>query len=332
MLAHGHPNEPDAVQMRLNVNNPQLLKALKLDPYVRVQTVCSASADLTADCETHSSEWTSISSDSNTWAEEECTESHPYLVGARCATSNGLPTPAAAGPDATTPEIDAPSGPEVTDADSSERDQSEPNSCDLTTYPAATGATTTAAGQTSAKVYSPDGSVIASVVANGTGCPAGTWKSEISDDGTTFTTTFNAYKAIVQPGDAIDVKDCQLSVQVQGAAATSYALESFTFNGLSKISEGVTADLSSKYYMQGAPLAGVETKETLSASSPEQFSHVTALAPDQIVWSECNAPRDLEISTRVVLKNNEDASGTGTVNVGDASGATLVVKLANRGC
>jgi hypothetical protein len=243
MLAHGHPNEPDAVQMRLNVSNPQLLKALKLDPYVRVQTVCSASADLTADCETHSSEWTSISSDSNTWAEEECTESHPYLVGARCATSNGLPTPAAAGPDATTPEIDAPSGPEVTDVDSSERDQSEPDSCDLTTYPAATGATTTAAapGQTSAEVYSPDGSVIASVVANGTGCPAGTWKSEISDDGTTFTTTFNAYKAIVQPGDAIDVKDCQLSVQVQGAAATSYALESFTFNGLSKISEGVTA-------------------------------------------------------------------------------------------
>lgn len=330
MLAHGHPNEPDAVQVRLNVSNPQLLKALKLEPYVRVQTVCSASPDLTTDCETHSSEWKSITSNSDTWPEEECSESHPYLVGARCATSNGLPTPAVAAPDASTPDIDEPSGPEVSDTDSSDRDQSESNSCDLTTYPAATSAVMPA--DTSAKVYSSNGTVITNVVANGTGCPAGTWKSEISDDGTTFTTTFHAYKATVQRGDAIDVKDCQLSVQVKGAAGTSYALDSLTFNGVSKLSEGVTADLSTKYYVQGAPLAGVENKETLSGTSPAQFSHVTALAPDELVWSECNAPRDLEINTRVVLKNNEDASGTGTVNVDEAAGATLVVKLANRGC
>ena len=48
-------------------------------------------------------------------------------------------------------------------------------------------------------VPNPSGAYFASVTANGTGCPAGTWDAAISPDGKAFTVTFASYEAIVNP-------------------------------------------------------------------------------------------------------------------------------------
>jgi hypothetical protein len=76
------------------------------------------------------------------------------------------------------------------------------------------------------EVKAPSGVAIADVVANGSGCPAGTWATDNSDDGTTFTMTFDAYEARVEPGSALSVKDCQLAIQLRNVQGVSYAVES----------------------------------------------------------------------------------------------------------
>lgn len=266
------------------------------DLRVRIEQECKAAEDASESVWPYTA-WLPI--DANSDHLIQCPDSHPYMVKARCTTHFGE------GPEARDPEgLDIP---------------------DIDTDPAVHEDVAAERFE----VYSPSRTAIAEVTANGTGCPAGTWNSEISDDGKTFKTAFSAYKASIGVGDAIDVKDCQLSLRVRNAENTSYALDSFTFDAFYRLDTGVTADVTSKHYIQGDPANSITTGERLAGPAANTYSHFSGAGD---LATECGEPRDLEILTRVVLKNNQGATAKGSVNVEDAAGATLVVKLASTDC
>src|SRR5215468_1810753 len=80
-------------------------------------------------------------------------------------------------------------------------------------------------------VPNPSGAYFASITANGTGCPAGTWGADISPDGKAFTVTFSQYEAVVQPGSAFSVKDCTIAIKLKTPEGFSFSVSSFHYQG-----------------------------------------------------------------------------------------------------
>ncbi|RYG71765.1 DUF4360 domain-containing protein, partial [bacterium] len=64
------------------------------------------------------------------------------------------------------------------------------------------------------EVQNPNGVYFASVTANGTGCPAGSWEANIDPAGETFTLTFSAYETSLAPTERLSVKDCQIGIKL----------------------------------------------------------------------------------------------------------------------
>src|SRR5262245_46597412 len=80
-------------------------------------------------------------------------------------------------------------------------------------------------------VPNPSGAYFASVTANGTGCSAGTWDAAISPDGKAFTVTFSSYEAILNPGSAFAIKDCNLAIDLRSPSGLSFSVGSFHYQG-----------------------------------------------------------------------------------------------------
>lgn len=113
-------------------------------------------------------------------------------------------------------------------------------------------------------VPNPSGSYFASVTANGTGCPAGTWDAAISSDGQTFTLRFSQYETSLNPGQVIAAKDCQLAIKLHSPQGLSYSVSSFYYSGYGFLdAPGMTGRQTAKYYFQGNPVASSENRSDL---------------------------------------------------------------------
>jgi hypothetical protein len=168
------------------------------------------------------------------------------------------------------------------------------------------------------------------VRANGTGCPAGTWRSEVSEDGTTFSIMFDQYEASVGAGSAFSIKDCTLGIQL--APGSSYAVESFTYRGDASLAAGQRATFSANYWFQGTPAENRDIASDLSGPLDNPFMFVDAPAVEELQFSPCGVQRDLNVTTRVVLRNAPGGSSAGSLVLDSAEGAGLEIKLAQRGC
>jgi hypothetical protein len=153
------------------------------------------------------------------------------------------------------------------------------------------------------------------VRANGTGCPAGTWDSQIAPDGASITVTLRSYDLSVQRGDAFSIADCTFSVQVGDAAGYAFTLERVTSSGAASADgAGLTAEESVKYYFQGNPLANeTHSKQLASGSTDAGTAFENAIDSETTVWSRCGGGRDLNVIDRWTLRNNADKSGAGHV-------------------
>ena len=82
------------------------------------------------------------------------------------------------------------------------------------------GALPALASTPAAQASVPDSSrsTFKAVGTEGTGCPAGTSETSIADDGLTFTTTFSAYEATIEPGEQQSSRECKLTIKVHTPA------------------------------------------------------------------------------------------------------------------
>jgi hypothetical protein len=155
------------------------------------------------------------------------------------------------------------------------------------------------------------------VRANGTGCPNDkTWESKVSPDGTSAMVELRAYDVSVSRGEAFAIEDCVLSVQIGDSAGYAYTLESFESSGYASVrSAGVRGEESVKYYFQGNPVASESrTKEFASGTTGAPYTFSNQFAGESAVWSPCGGGRDLNVLSRVVLRNNPEKTGQGYIS------------------
>lgn len=179
----------------------------------------------------------------------------------------------------------------------------------------------------------PNDVYFAEVLANGTGCPAGTWNTAIAEDGKVFTTTFSAYEAVLEENQAYAVADCQLAIKLHSPQGMSYSVQSFYYSGYSFLEEGVSGKQTARYYFQGNPVDSGNAHTDLVGPYDDGylFQDDVEIA-DTVVWSPCGTQRDLNILTRLRLTNSRPRR-SGYMNLSAVDGsAKLVLKLAWKSC
>jgi hypothetical protein len=173
----------------------------------------------------------------------------------------------------------------------------------------------------------------AEVTANGTGCPAGTWTTTISDDGKTFTTIFSAYETFLEPGQTITIKDCQLGITLRSPQGLSFAVDSFYYQGYAFLDAGLTGRQTANYYFMGNPLNHAELRTDLRGPYDDSYLFQDAVGIADLVWSPCGVNRNLNVTTRLRVQNNPRRTGTGYMNLTSIDATSrLVFRLAWRSC
>jgi hypothetical protein len=153
------------------------------------------------------------------------------------------------------------------------------------------------------------------VVANGTGCPAGSWDAAISPDGQAFTVSFSQYETMVNPGQALSIKDCTLGIDLVSPNGLTFAVNSFYYQGYALLDQpGMTAKQTAKYYFQGNPVGSREYGSDMTGPFDNSYLFTDNVGVVDLVWSPCGVTRRLTAQTRLVLRNNPQSSGTGYLN------------------
>jgi Domain of unknown function (DUF4360) len=171
-------------------------------------------------------------------------------------------------------------------------------------------------------VPNPNGSYFASVTANGTGCPVGSWDASIAADGQTFTVRFSAYEASVNPGILLSVKDCQLAINLHSPQGLSYSVGEIFYSGYAFLDRaGMTGRQTAKYYFQGNPVASSDGRSTLTGPKDDAYTFNDNVGIADLVWSKCGVDRNLNVQTRLTLQNDAAKSGTGYLNTSAVDGS-----------
>lgn len=173
----------------------------------------------------------------------------------------------------------------------------------------------------SVDVPNPSGAYFARITANGTGCKPGTWTAEISPDGKAFTVAFGEYEAMVEPGQAMAIKDCTLSIGLHSPSGLSFAVSSFHYQGYALLdSPSMSARQTAKYYFQGNPVPAQENRSDMRGPFDDSYVFSDRLLTGDFVWSPCGVERNLNAQTRIVLRNNPRKTGSGYLNTTSVDG------------
>ena len=167
----------------------------------------------------------------------------------------------------------------------------------------------------------------ASITANGTGCPDGSWDVGISPDGQTFTLAFSAYEAQVTSGQAVDMKNCTLDVNLaskdSSADGLSFAVASFYYQGYILLDQGMVARQSASYYFdeEGDHDEHDQSENNVTGPFDNSYLFQNDLQAGRQVWSRCGAADTLHIKTQIMLRNNPQNSGDGYINHSTVDGS-----------
>jgi hypothetical protein len=184
-------------------------------------------------------------------------------------------------------------------------------------------------GPGSQTVVQPQGVYFASVNANGSGCPAGTWTVAISPDGQTFTLIFSAYEARITRGEVLAMKDCTLDLQLASVDGQNimFTIGSFYYQGYVALEDGMSARQRADYSFWAPSLSGVysmisgvtSSQNNLAGPVNESFIYTDDVGLNQ--WSPCSPLTRLRVSTSLALQNNPSLSGDGYANSSTVDGS-----------
>jgi hypothetical protein len=200
------------------------------------------------------------------------------------------------------------------------------------TDPAGSSVTNNAVFAQEAITPDPNTTYFTKVIANGTGCPKGSWNARISDDGLVFTATFSAYVAELSPNVSMAVQNCQLAIGLHTPAGRSFSVASMYFSGYALLEPGVVGRQTASYYFQGKPVEAKNGRNDTIGPYDADFVFQDDVEIQDAVWSPCGLERDLTVNTRIVLQNTTVPGGSGYMNLASADGTALIVKFSSRSC
>lgn len=179
----------------------------------------------------------------------------------------------------------------------------------------------------------PNDSYFASVTANGTGCPAGTWETNLSPDGQTFTTTFNKFEVEVDKSKTVSIKDCQLNIKLHSPQGLQYAVQEFFYGGYVFLEDGVQLRQIANYYFSGAPDEGGEARSDVTGPYDDTILVEDKRREGQLVWQSCGIERNLQVRSTLRLLNTSNPRRAGYANIAAVDATNkLVFKLAWKKC
>lgn len=153
------------------------------------------------------------------------------------------------------------------------------------------------------------------VVANGTGCPPGTWKTATSPDGFQFRTTFSSFEVTVQDGQSVAIKDCNLTVRMHSEVPFSFAVSGLVYSGYAFLESGVRGRQTVKAYFHGVPASMSDEHRTdLTGPVDRKYRFEKIVPAEDLIWAPCGRDRNLQIVTRLVVQKPKN-QGAGYLNL-----------------
>jgi hypothetical protein len=203
------------------------------------------------------------------------------------------------------------------------------------------GSTVTVPSGTPVVVPNPSNIYIANFRAEGSGCPRGSWASEISNDGLSITVYFDKYEIKADKVD-LQTKNCTLLFEMKSPAGLSFGVTGIDYMGFAELTAGQSMTHTAYYTFVGGlgssvNLDGPGIRESVHPlAGPYDNGYVFRDEVDtrDVVYSECGRPSALLVNTRLVLRN-PGRLAEGLINMGfvNATQRTkLVLKLSPRNC
>jgi hypothetical protein len=169
----------------------------------------------------------------------------------------------------------------------------------------------------------PQGGYFVSVDASGSGCPAGSWQTDVSPDGQVFTTTFSAYEVSLTPERALSVSDCTVALKLHSPQGLSFSVTSLFYRGYGFLEPSMRGSFSARYGFRGNPDAASSYREERGPYD-DLFQFEDSVTHARRSWSACGTDHDLTVRTQLSLYNGSPA-GSGYVHLASIDGSTKVV-------
>jgi hypothetical protein len=143
----------------------------------------------------------------------------------------------------------------------------------------------------------------------------------ISPDGETFTLAFSAYETQVAPGQALDVKDCQIDMHLKSPDGISYSIANFAYQGYVLLdTAGMDAQQTANYFFEQERPHGADHND-VAGPVDQSYLFASDIVPGQRAWSPCGTDNILHVATRLSLRNNPGATGSGYLNNSTVDGS-----------
>jgi hypothetical protein len=169
----------------------------------------------------------------------------------------------------------------------------------------------------------PQGGYFVSVSATGKGCPEGSWDTEVSGDGQTFTTRFSGYEVQLTPERNVATLDCTVSIGLHSPQGLSFSVTSLFYGGYGFLEPTMRGTFSARYGFRGNADAGRSYREEYGPYD-DTFLFEDQVTQARRTWSPCGADHTLTVGTQLALYNGQPA-GSGYANVANINGDTKVV-------
>jgi hypothetical protein len=155
---------------------------------------------------------------------------------------------------------------------------------------------------------------ITSVTHAGTGCPAGsrTRVSLLRGWNPSIALQFDAFAAAIGPGTSITDrrKNCQINIGLQVPPGWSYAVSAIDYRGQAHLDAGIEGVQKSTLYFAGEL---PQASSTAKIAGPINRAYLVrdTLPHDGLVWSPCDAERNLNVNSQVRLSDPANTDGDG---------------------
>lgn len=188
----------------------------------------------------------------------------------------------------------------------------------------------------------PAGPRITNVTASGNGCPAATWcptARYTTDQWFRYGIDFLAYKVTPDRfSDAPQTRSCTVEITVENSTPVQFALNNYSFTGLSFLRQGERGNVSVSLGMVGMP-ANLVTSDAVRLEGPtpqngqSNIWQIAKAVPLQ--WSPCSTSRTFVLNLTAFLDARDPNSYLEfyqAVNEMQTKGPEAAVSLATRQC
>lgn len=185
-------------------------------------------------------------------------------------------------------------------------------------------------------VAGPNGDYFASVVANGTGCPRGSWDWTVARDGISYEITHSRYEVTIADGQQISFKDCNTTFKLHSPAPRSFAVSAFQQRAYAHLESGVTGLMTGNYYFRGNPVPSADVERRSDMVGPFDRHVIFDDVPreEDRVWSPCSLDHTLQVVHRIGLRKTQPR-GSGYITLSNIDGeyyGRLWLQLTSRPC